>query len=365
MRAIKPDKTFIGLVVATVVYGLFIYISATLSFLSKDPGQFYSMLFNQLVLGLLGGGIAAYLISKLDYRVWKKYALWIFIISILVMLLVFIPGLGFTHGGATSWLNLGPLSFQPAELLKLGYVIYLAAWLSWIKNKISSVWWGLLPFGAMTGIAGVLLLLQPDTGTFLVILASGTVMFFASGAKWRDILIMALVAMVGLGGLILMRPYVLERIKTFADPTHDPLGSSYQVQQSLIAVGSGKIAGRGYGQSVQKFNYLPEPAGDSIYAVLGEELGFIGTVVLLILVIAFLLRGYRIAYQARSMFGCYLVVGFTTIITVQSLLNMGGSLAVFPMTGLPLIFVSHGGTALLFALIEVGIIVNVSRYRKL
>lgn len=365
MRQRRYDTFFIGIVGITLIFGLFIFISASLSVLANDTPQFYRTLFNQLVLGLLGGGIAFYLSSRIDYRVWKKYALWFFIASLVATLLVFIPGLGFEHGGARRWLDLGPLSFQPAEFLKLGFVIYWAAWLSWVKTKIKDMRWGLLPFLVLSAVTAGVLLMQPDTGTLLVILAAGGVMFFVAGAKWRDIGILVLIAVIGFGALVTMRPYVLDRIKTFADPTHDPFGSSYQIRQSLIAVGSGKIVGRGYGQSVQKFNYLPEPAGDSIFAVMSEELGFIGAVALLILICAFLLRGFRIGKEARSLFGTYVVVGLVTLIVSQSFLNIGSALGVLPLTGLPLIFVSQGGTALLFALFEVGIIVNISSYRKL
>ena len=361
----KHDKIFLGIVGITLVFGLFVFVSAALSVLAEDSSLFYRTLFNQLVLGLVGGGIAFYLSSRIEYKIWKRYALGFFIVSLLATLLVFIPGLGFEHGGARRWLNLGPISFQPAELLKLGFVIYWAAWLSWVKTKVTSMKWGLIPFIVLSAITAGILLLQPDTGTVLVILLAGGIMFFVAGAKWRDIAILLVLGLVGFGALIAVRPYVLDRVTTFLDPTHDPLGSSYQIQQSLIAVGSGKIVGRGYGQSVQKFNYLPEPAGDSVFAVMSEELGFIGAIVLLLLILGFVLRGYRIAQSSRTMFGTYVVVGLVTLIVSQSFLNIGSALGVLPLTGLPLIFVSQGGTALLFALFEVGIIVNISKYRKL
>jgi len=363
-KAGAPDRIFIGLTIALVVIGLLIFFSASLSVLAQDPGQFYKMLFNQIGLGLIGGGIAFFFVSRLDYRFWKKYALVIFITSIVILLLVFIPGLGFEHGGATRWLNLGPISFQPAELAKLGFVIYAAAWFSWAGDKIGQFTWGLIPLVCMIGVVGGILLLQPDTGTFLVIMISGLVIYFVAGARWRDIIILVVVALVGLIILVAMRPYLISRVKTFANPNIDPLGSSYQVQQSLIAIGSGKVFGRGYGQSVQKFSYLPEPAGDSVYAVVGEEFGFFGTVALLLLYVAFCLRGFWIATRTSSNFGQYLAIGIMTLIIGQSFLNIASNLALFPLTGEPLMFISQGGSALLFALLEAGIIVNISRYRK-
>lgn len=359
-----PDKVFIGLVISLVVIGLLVFFSAALSVLAQDEGQFYRMLFNQLALGLVGGGICFYFISKLDYRIWKKHALVIFIISILSLLLVFVPGLGFEHGGARRWLDLGPISFQPAELVKLGFVIYAAAWFSWIGEKVKEFQWGLVALMAMVGVVGAILLLQPDTGTLLVIMAAGGAIYFVAGAPWKHIGVLILLAIVGLGALVAVRPYLIDRIQTFVNPGHDPLGSSYQIQQSLIALGSGRVIGRGYGQSVQKFNYLPEPAGDSVYAVLGEEMGFFGTVLILLLYIAFALRGFWIAFRTRTNFGQYLAIGIVVLVIVQSFLNIGSALAVFPLTGLPLIFISQGGSALLFALLEVGIIVNISKHRK-
>lgn len=363
-RAGVPDKIFISLVAVLIVVGLLIFISASLSVLSQDDGQFKRMLFNQIGLGLIGGGLCFYGASKLDYRIWKKHALVIFIISILSLLLVFVPGLGFEHGGAKRWLNLGPISFQPAELVKLGFVVYAAAWFSWVGEKVKEITWGLAALIGMVAVVGGILLLQPDTGTLLVIMAAGGAVYFVAGAPWKHIGLLFLLAVIGMGALIVARPYLVDRIQTFVDPGRDPLGSSYQVQQSLIALGSGGVFGRGYGKSVQKFNYLPEPAGDSIYAVFGEEMGFFGAILILLLYVAFALRGFWIAMRTKTNFGQYLAIGIIVLIIVQSFFNIGSALAVMPLTGLPLIFISQGGSALLFALLEVGIIVNISKYRK-
>jgi cell division protein FtsW len=360
-----PDKIFIGIVGTLVVLGLFIFFSAALSVLARDDGQFYRMLFNQLGLGLVGGLVCFYVASKLDYRFWKKHALVIFIFSTLSLLLVFIPGLGFEHGGAKRWLDLGPISFQPAELVKLGFVVYAAAWFSWIGEKVKLFSWGLAALAVMVGIVGAILLMQPDTGTLLVIMMAGGVIYLVAGAPWKHIGLLVLVTLIGLGALVAARPYLIDRVTTFMNPGDDPHGSSYQVQQSLIAIGSGQMFGRGYGQSVQKFNYLPEAVGDSVFAVYGEEMGFFGAVILLLLYLAFALRGFWIAVRTKTNFGQYLAIGITVLITGQSLLNIASSLSLFPLAGEPLIFVSQGGTALLFALLEVGIIVNISKHRRI
>jgi cell division protein FtsW len=222
---------------------------------------------------------------------------------------------------------------------------------------------GLVPFGIISGITGLVMLLQPDTDTFLVMATGGLAMFVVAGARFRDLFILGLCGIALIATIAFMRPYIMDRLMTFMDPTADPLGSGYQISQSLIAVGSGGIAGRGFGQSIQKFEYLPEPIGDSIFAVFSEEFGFLGIVLLLSLFIAFALRGYKIAQNASDMFGVLLVTGIVTVVMCQAFLNMGAMLGVAPLSGLPLPFISHGGTALLATLGALGIVLNVSKYR--
>ena len=285
--------------------------------------------------------------------------------SVCTTLLVFVPSLGFSAGGATRWIDLGFTTFQPAELLKLAFVIYLATLLSSNSANLHSFRTGVLPLVVLSVIVGIVLLLQPDTGTFLVILATGISMFIAAGARWRDIAGLVGIVIAGLSVLVLVRPYVMDRILTFLNPSSDPLGSGYQIQQSLIAIGSGHIFGRGFGQSVQKFDYLPEPMGDSIFAVFAEEFGFLGAFLLLSLFLFFVFRGLKIASNAPDQFSGLLTVGIVILIISQSFINIGSLIGIFPLTGLPLLFVSHGGTALFFALVGVGIVLNISRFRKL
>lgn len=358
----KFDKPFFFIVLALVVIGLFVFTSGALSVLAKNPPQFYRILLSQLVLGLVGGIGAGYIIFHVPYMMLKKYALYIFLFGLVLTALVFVPGLALTHGGATSWLSLGPVSFQPAEFLKIAFVMYVAAWYAYAAKKIESYTYGLIPLVIMIGVVGGLLLAQPDTGTFMIIAATGVVMYFVSGAKWRDFLILFAVVIIAGGVLIMARPYVLSRVKTFLIPSHDPQGSSYQVRQAAIAVGSGRLLGRGYGQSVQKFSYLPEPMGDSVFAVMGEEMGFVGSVGLIILYLLFALRGFHIARRAPNMFARLMVVGLTSLIIIESLYNIGAIIGVFPLTGLPLIFMSQGGTSLMFALMGVALILHISQY---
>lgn len=357
----KLDGPFLGIVMLLIVSGFFIFSSASLGLLAREGARFSSVAFSQIFLGIFLGGIALFIFSHVPYKTLHKYSFYIFILSILTTLLVYVPSIGLEFNGAKRWIDLGFISFQPAEFLKLGFVIYLAAWLSGIKDKIHTFNYGVLPFVILLGLVGIILLLQPDTGTFLVMFSAGFSMFIAAGARFRDIISVIGLGLVGAASLIFMRPYIMDRILAFLDPSKDPLGSSYQIQQSLIAVGSGELFGRGFGQSIQKFNFLPEPIGDSIFAVVAEEFGFVGSTLLICLFLVFAMRGLRIATKAPDTFSGLLVIGIVILIVAQSFINMASMLGVFPLTGLPLLFVSHGGSALLFALLGVGIILGVSR----
>lgn len=357
------DTIFLALIVTLVTVGFLIFSSASLGLLARGGASFSSVAFSQFTFGILGGGAVLLILSNVHYRHYRKYALYIFIIGLLGTLAVFIPGLGMTHAGATRWLDLGITTVQPSEFLKVAYTIYLATWLSGMHRHVEDWRFGLVPFGIISGVTGIVMLLQPDTDTFLVMATGGLAMFVVAGARMRDLCLLILCGIALITAIAFMRPYVMDRLTTFLDPTADPLGSGYQINQSLIAVGSGGIVGRGFGQSIQKFEYLPEPIGDSIFAVFSEEFGFLGVTVLIGLFLAFALRGYKIAQNASDMFGVLLVTGIVTVIMAQTFLNIGAMLAVAPLSGLPLPFISHGGTALLSTLAALGIVLNVSKYR--
>lgn len=360
----KVDTPFLTLLVALVLLGFFIFVSASLGIRAQQSVGFLDLVVGQFLFGVIGGSIALVITTSVHYSVWKEYAFWFFLASVIATCLVFVPGLGYEHAGATRWISLGAFSFQPAEFLKIGFVIYFAGWLSSVKSKISQFKYGLLPMGIMLVVVAIPLLLQPDTGTLLVIGATAFAMFIAAGARWRDIFAVMGAGLAGLAALAIARPYVRERLLTFFDPSADPLGAGYQLRQSLIAVGSGQWFGRGMGQSVQKFNFLPEPIGDSIFAVFAEEWGFVGALVLIVLFLAFALRGYKIASGAPNQFTRLLVTGLVTSIVAQSFVNIAAMIGIIPLSGMPLIFVSHGGSALLIALASVGIILGVSRYAR-
>lgn len=364
MRAKPVDKIFLGIVITLLIAGLFMFVSASLGILAKNETKFYGVLMSQLVLGLIGGGIAMYATYRIDYKLLRTYAFYIFIASLLFTLLVFIPGLGFRHGGALRWIDIGPISLQPVEFLKLGFIVYFAAWLSWIKHRVTDIRFGVLPLvGFLALIAGILLK-QPDTKSIILITCAAFSMLFVSGVPWKYVLGLFALVVGGFLVLALFVPYLRDRVDTFIHPSHDPSGSSYQLQQSLIALGSGGMFGRGFGQSIQKFSYLPEPQGDSIFAVVGEELGFVGATTLILLFVAFALRGLRIANRAPDQFSRLLVIGIVILLTAQSFLNIASIIGVFPLTGVPLIFISQGGTSLLFSLAAIGVVLQISRYQK-
>lgn len=358
------DPILLTLVIVLVFSGFLIFASASLGLLARDGATFSAVAVNQFFFGLVGGMIAMFITSSIHYRHWRKYAFYIFLGTCLISLLVFVPSLSFSHGGATRWIALGGFSFQPAELLKVGFIIYLATWLSGMYRNIHTVRYGTAPFFGLLTIPGALLLVQPDTDSFMIITAAAVAMFLTAGGRWRDIGILVLMGVVLLASLAFTRPYVMDRFETFLDPTLDPQGSSYQVRQSLIAIGSGGTTGRGFGQSVQKFEYLPEPIGDSIFAVYAEEFGFLGTFILVTLLVAFTVRGYRLATEAPDFFGMLLTVGFITFIIAQAFLNIASMVGLAPISGIPLPFISHGGTALLVTLAAVGIVLNISKYRR-
>ncbi len=361
----KIDRPFLITVIILVVAGFFIFTSASLGLLAHESVKFSSVAFSQLFFGIFLGGVALYATSKIKYTFWRKYAFYIFLFSAAVTLLVFIPSLGLESSGAKRWIDLGIVTFQPAEMLKIGFVIYFATWLTNVRDKIHTIGHGIIPFIILLSITGAILLSQPDTGTFIVILVTGLAMFIAAGARWRDIFSLGAIAVAGLTLLAYIQPYIKDRIITFINPASDALGSGWQIKQSLIAIGSGEIFGRGFGQSVQKFQYLPEPIGDSIFAVAAEEFGFIGSVIIITLFLFLAFRGLKIAGYAPNNFSRLLTVGIVILIVSQSFINIGAMLGVMPLTGLPLLFISHGGSALLFALAEVGIILNISKFRKI
>lgn len=364
MHKKNVDKYFLTVLLILIILGAFMFVSASLGVLAKNRDIFYGLLVSQLVLGLGIGFLGMYLTYRIDYKIWKKYAPHIFIAALILASLVFLNGIGWSHGGATRWIKLGFISFQPAEILKFAFVIFFAMWLSNVKDKVQKFRFGILPLFILLGIVGVLLLNQPDTKSLILIAITGIGMLYIAGAPFKQLLSVMLIAIISLTILVFYTPYLQKRIETFINPSSDARGASYQVQQSQIAIGSGGLLGRGYGQSIQKFSYLPEPQGDSIFAVLGEEFGFIGSIIIIFLYAVFAIRGLKIANNSPDIFSRLLVSGIVIMVIAQSFMHIAAVVGVFPLTGVPLVFMSHGGTSLMIYLFAMGVVLQISKLQK-
>ncbi|MFA6608668.1 MAG: FtsW/RodA/SpoVE family cell cycle protein [Candidatus Paceibacterota bacterium] len=358
----RVDKPLLVTTIILLISGLVIFGSAALGVLAVNEAKFYAVIETQLIYALLGGGLALCVGVMIPYTKYKKYSYAFFAAAIFFTSLVFVPFLSRYHGGAHRWIDIGPLSVQPSEMLKFAFVLVVALWCATQRSNFKNWKYGLLPYAMSAGVVSVLLLAQPDFGTYLVIMVASFLTYFIGGARKNHIYTLVLMGLIGVIILITFRPYMLERVKTFFNNTHDPRGSSWQLNQSLIALGGGGLTGRGLGQSVQKFNYLPEPIGDSVFAVLGEELGFLGVLFMVILYGIIGVRGYIISKYTPDQFGSLLAIGITAIILTQATLNISSMLGILPLTGVPLPLVSHGGTALMVALFELGVLLNISKY---
>jgi cell division protein FtsW len=359
------DKTFLWIILLLSGLGFIIFTSASLGLLARSSSElFINIAWKQLVFGLGLGLVGLYLTYRTKFTFWKKNAFYILLLGILLTLCVFIPGLGIKTNGASRWIDLKVITFQPSEFLKYAFIIYIAAWYANKKKDVTKISFGLIPFIVLSGLVGIILIAQPDTDTLGVMLVGAFAIYFTAGAPWKHIFILFMIGILGLGGLIMTKPYIRERLLTFSDPSKNSLTSGYQIQQSLIAVGSGGVTGRGFGQSVQKFSYLPEPVGDSIFAVAAEEFGFIGSSLLLLLFLTFATRGLKIATRCNDLFGKYVTVGIITMIITQACMNISAMIGIIPLSGQTLPFVSHGGTSLMITLSAMGIILSVSKFQS-
>ena len=345
-----------------VFFGLLILSSAGVAVGLDRFGDPYFFIKRQLLQGFLPGVILFFVAAKIDYHSWKKLSLPIFIIGIILLLLVFIPGIGSSYTtGSKSWIVLGGFSFQPAEAMKLALVVFLSAILAKQGKSIKNFQHGFLVALGLGMIPVAMVALQPDIGTTFILFLIVFALLFLSEAKMSHILALLLIAIVGFAFIIMVAPYRAERFTTFLHPELDPQGQGYQINQAFLAIGSGGWLGLGLGHSRQKFQYLPEVHADSIFAVLSEEMGFLVTVGFITLLFLITLRGFGISKNAPDTFGRLLVGGIISWFIVQSLLNIGAMVGLLPLTGVPLPFVSHGGSALMIGMIGMGIVINVSK----
>ncbi|MFA5359402.1 MAG: putative lipid II flippase FtsW [Patescibacteria group bacterium] len=359
----ESDKPLIFIVGAIIIFGI-VMLSSASSVISYNTYHDSYYLFKHQLFGLVLGLAAAWFFSRIDYQVWRKYALWMLIASIGLLLLVFIPGLAGTWGTSRSWINVFGYSLQPSEFVKITFLIYLAAWLEGRKKQLAEVSRGIGPFVAILGVIALLMILQPDMGTLTIIALASLIVYFIGGGSIKHLIILMLLGLTALIVMINIYPYQANRFKCMMDPSYAPQKECYQINQSLIAIGSGGFLGRGLGASRQKFLYLPQAQNDAIFPIISEETGFIFSAGLILLYLALFYRGFYIAKHASDDFGKILAIGIVSWIVLQALINIGGMVNIMPMTGVPLPMVSYGGSAMLVALASIGILINISKQTR-
>lgn len=361
----EPDRSLIWGLGVLLVFGLVMLFSASWVVSYAKFGNTYYYLLHQGV-SLAVALAACFVIAKVDYHHWQKYAGFFLFFSIILLILVFIPGIRAEYGTARSWIVIFGQSFQPAELVKVSFLIYLATWLEAKKHELKSFSGGVIPFLIILGVISGLMLAQPDLGTLFIIAFTAVVVFFAGGGRITHIVLGIVLAGLALFLMIsLQSTYQSDRFRCLQDPSYSADDKCYQINQAMIAVGSGGLWGRGLGESRQKYLYLPEVWGDAIFPVIAEELGFVFSALLVLLYLFVFYRGLLIARAAPDVYGSSLAIGIVVWLAVQTFLNIGGMINLIPMTGVPLPFVSSGGSATLSALLAMGILINISKHTKI
>lgn len=353
----RIDLVLLASVAFLTVFGLFMIYDASSFVAFRDFADKYHFVKDQIVWIILGF-LSLIFFANFNYHKLYNLALPALIISMILLLAVFIPGLGLRLLGASRWIDLKLISLQPSEILKLTLAIYLSAWFS-TKEK-GRIWAFLLLLASI----GFLVVMEPDMGTAVIILVEALVLYFLSGASTVYFLILGpIMALIGIAVAVL-EPYRAKRIETFFNFNKDISSSSYHVRQILIALGSGGLTGVGLGNSLQKYAYLPETATDSIFAIIAEEIGFIGAIGIIFVFVLMIIRGFKISSLAKDLFGKLLAAGITTFLATQILINLAAQTALLPLTGVPLPFISHGGTSLIIDLSSIGILLNIYKQGK-
>jgi len=355
----RGDRALLLAVAALTAFGLVMVFSA-----SEVQGWLWfhnpAYYFERQLMWLALGVILLFAGANLDYHRLRPLAWPLGVVTVVLMVLVLLPHFGVEVNGARRWLRLGPLQMQPAELAKIAAIIFMALWLERHRDRLSSLEDGVVPFLALLGFTILLVILERDLGTTMIVAGILLAQFLVAGGRKRHVLLLALIIALCVYLFIRMEPYRLHRILAFVDPWSDPLNSGFQAIQSVVALGSGGFAGLGLGHSIQKYQWLPFAHTDFIFAIVGEETGLLGTSAVLALFGLFAYRGYRVALKAPDAFGSLLACGVTTWIALQALINIAAVTVTLPTTGIPLPFISYGGSSLAIALLAVGILINVS-----
>jgi cell division protein FtsW len=363
LKKSTPDFILIIVTLTLLAVGLIMVYSASAVWADYKFDDSFFFAKRQLLFAAVGV-FAMFFIMNVEYWTWKNWAKVLIIICFVLLVLVLIPGIGVLRNGSRSWIGVGAFSIQPSEFMKLAMIAFLAKYLSENQRYITSFRKGVLPSLLLVFTAFGMIMLQPDLGTGTVMVGTCVVMIFISGARVMHFAWMGIAGLAGFAALVLSAPYRIKRITSFLDPWEDPLNSGFQIIQSLYAIGPGGLFGLGLGESRQKFFYLPEPQNDFIFAILAEELGFIGGTFVLLLFSLVLWRGIRIALGAPDLFGSFLAVGIVSMIAIQVMINVGVVTGMMPVTGITLPFLSYGGSSLTLMLLAVGVLLNISRYSR-
>lgn len=354
------------LLIAVIIISLFgtlmIYSSSYVwaEYKFNDP---YKYLKSQ-ALFLILGYIVMFIIAKFPYQKYKKLSNIIFFICLGMLILVLIPGIGTIRNGSRSWFGIGSLGIQPSEFTKIGLIIFTSKYLSNNTKDLKNIKKGVLPILGVLFLVFALIMLEPDFGTGVVIVITIIALLFISGVKMNFFIKLGILGLLGVAILVIIAPYRMERIVSFINPWSDPLGSGFQIIQSLYAIGPGGLLGLGLGNSVQKHFYLPEPQTDFIFSIISEEFGFMGVLIVSSLFITIIYYGFKIAMNCEDYFGKYLAFGITFGLAFQTMLNLMVVVGLIPVTGVTLPFLSYGGSSLLISLISIGILLNINKYNN-
>ena len=356
----KPDYILLLTIILISIFGIIMIYSASYVWAEYKFNDPFKYIKHQLIFFIIGIFLMIF-ISKIDYKKYYQKSNLILLLSIILLILVIIPGIGTIRNGSRSWFGIGSFGIQPSEAAKLALIIFTSKYLSNNEKDIKNIKKGVLPIIIITLLIFLLIMLQPDFGTGVIIVLSIIGLLFVSGVNMNFFIKIGLVGVVGVIGLILVAPYRLERILSFLNPWQDPLGSGFQIIQSLYAIGPGGLFGFGFLNSRQKHFYLPEPQTDFIFSIISEEFGFMGILIVTSLFLIIIVRGLKIVRKTNNLFAKYLVFGIIFQISIQTVLNLMVVVGLIPVTGVTLPFLSYGGSSLLITLISMGIVLNVSR----
>jgi len=360
-KNLNIDYTLLGIVGGLILLGIVMIFTVSTPLSLEKFGNTWHYSVHQLLFAIVPGLLLGFLFFKIPLSVLKKYTIPLLLLNLVALILVFVPKIGVSLNNANRWISLGPILFQPSEFLKISFLIYISAWLSKKESKKQTA----IAFFTILIIIATFLILQPDMGTLMIIISSCICLYLITPTSiWYKVLIFVATGILSILTAI-FEPYRMQRLMSFLHPEMNPLRENYQINQLLMSIGSGKISGInfpfGLGTSQQKFGFLPNSMSDSIFAIIGEEMGFIGCIIIVFLFILLLWRGFKIAQQCSDKFLYLLASGIVIWLTIQAFFNIGAVTGLIPLTGIPLPFISYGGSHIIVEMIGIGILLNISK----